>query len=639
MGQDISGEVRGPEASRAFSKALLRDLTAMERMLETGMIESGIRRLGLEQEMFFVNRGWRPAPVALEVLDRVGEQFTTELALFNFEANLEPLELHGGCFGRLEARINELVEEAREAANLSDADVVLTGILPTLSKSDMSLDNITPKTRYYALNEALSEMRGREPQRLRIEGSDELLIQHDSVMLEACNTSCQVHLQVEADEFAHMYNVAQLVAGPVLAAAVNSPVLFGKRLWDETRIALFQQSVDTRSGAVHLRELSSRVRFGEQWVDESVTELFQEDVARFRALLIRDIDEDPIQVLRDGGVPKLQALQLHNGTVYRWNRPCYGVGGGKPHLRIECRYLPSGPSVIDEVANSAFWIGLMLGISEKYEDVRGEIDFDDVKANFLEASRTGLQAGFRWLDGEIHPARALILDELLPLAEQGLASAEVDPAEVDKYLSIIRDRVESGNTGTRWIVRSMTEMKGQGSRPERFAAVTAAMVANQKTGEPGHLWETAGIQDAGGWRLNYMRVEQFMTTSLFTVHEDELVSMVAFLMDRKQIRHVLVEDDQHNLVGMVSYRSVLRLMAEGFDSNADDAPPVSSIMERQPHSVGPETATLEAIDLMRHHKVSCLPVVSDGKLIGIVSERDFLPVAYELLEEKLVGEG
>jgi gamma-glutamylcysteine synthetase len=180
-------------------------------------------------------------------------------------------------------------------------------------------------------------------------------------MLESCNTSFQVHLQIDPEDFAETYNVAQLITAPVMAAAVNSPILFGKHLWHETRIALFQQSIDTRSGSVHMRDLAPRVRFGESWIKKSVTELFQEDIARFRVLLTSEIDEDPLEVLDAGGTPNLKALQLHNSTVYRWNRPCYGVTDGKPHVRIECRVLPSGPSIRDEVANAAFWIGAVLG--------------------------------------------------------------------------------------------------------------------------------------------------------------------------------------------------------------------------------------------------------------------------------------
>lgn len=639
MGQDVSGEHTGPDAVRLFTKALLRDLQALEHMLEHGMIESGIRRIGFEQEMFLVNPGWRPAPVSTEVLDRLEGPFTTELALFNLEANVEPRVLEGRCFSDVEARLNELVDQVRVRAKEVDADVALVGILPTLSKSDLTLDNITPKARYYALNDALSKMRGGDPYKLRIEGTDELYIEHDSVMLEACNTSTQVHLQVEAAEFAHYYNVAQLITAPVLAAAVNSPVLFAKRLWDETRIALFQQSVDTRTATVHMRELAPRVRFGDSWVNESVTELFQEDVARFRVLLTAKQQEDPQEVLRQGGIPKLQALQLHNSTIYRWNRPCYGVGGGKPHLRIECRVLPSGPTVVDEVANAAFWIGLVMGGAATFGDVRKRMEFDEVKENFLAAARQGLKAGFHWLDGKTLSARDLIREHLIPVARMGLTDAGVDSADIEKYLGVIDERVGAGVTGTVWMMRSLGKMKDQGTRAERLAAVTAALVNRQRVGLPVHTWDLADIHEAGGWRLNYVRVEQYMTTSLFTVHENESVEMVAFLMDRKQIRHVLVEDDEHRLVGIVSYRSLIRLMAEHLhQQDGEDAPAVKRIMERDPVSVAPETPTLDAIDLMRSHKVSCLPVVKSGKLVGIVSERDFMPIAYELLEDRLKEE-
>jgi CBS domain-containing protein/gamma-glutamyl:cysteine ligase YbdK (ATP-grasp superfamily) len=625
----------GARATRAFTKAMLRDLRALESMVAEDMFESDVRRIGAEQEMFLVNEGGRPAPVALEVLERLEGPFTTELALYNLEANIEPRELTGACFSALDARVRSLVDAARAAAAEVQADVILTGILPTLLRSDVTFSNITPHDRYYALNAALSQLRGGEPHRLQIEGIDELYIEDDSVILESCNTSFQVHLQVGGAEFAEIYNVAQVVTAPVMAAAVNSPVLFGKHLWNETRIALFQQSVDARSGTVHVRELSPRVRFGEDWLEDSVAELFQEDVARFRVLLTSEIDEDPIEVLRAGAAPKLQALRLHNGTVYRWNRPCYGVMDGVPHLRIECRVLPAGPTVVDEVANAAFWSGLVLGAREAYGDVRSRIDFADAKANFLAASRHGLEAGFRWLDGRAVGARRLILDEALPLARAGLAEAGVSATDVDKYLGIVRDRVETGVTGARWILRSLAGMKGHGTRTERLSAVTAGAIARERTQRPCHEWDDADIREAGGWRLNYLKVEQFMTTSLFTVHEDELVDMVAFLMDKKKIHQVLVEDDAHSLVGLVSYRSVVRLMAEGFDRATDVAPAVKAVMVRDPVSVTPDTPTLAAIDLMRQHGVSCLPVVSEGKLVGVVSESDFMSIAYELLEGQL----
>jgi CBS domain-containing protein len=637
-GENATGVSVGPEATRAFTKSLLRDLRAFEAMLAGDMFESGVRRIGAEQEMFLVNEGWRPAPVALELLERLGEPFTTELALYNLEANLRPRVLRGSCFSELEEELRDVVGRARSAAADIGAEVVLAGILPTLLRSDVTIDSITPRERYYALNEALTKLRGGEPHRLRIEGIDELYIEDDSVILESCNTSFQVHLQVGAAEFAGVYNVAQVAAAPVMAAAVNSPILFGKHLWDETRIALFQQSVDARSGTLHVRELSPRVRFGEGWLHESVIELFQEDIARFRVLLAIDVEEDPMEVLRRGGAPKLQALQLHNSTVYRWHRPCYGRMGGTPHLRIECRVLPAGPTVLDEVANAAFWSGLVLGARGQYGDVRSRIDFADAKANFLASARHGLEAGFRWLDGRTIGARLLILEEALPLARTGLAEAGVAAANIDRYLGVIEGRVTSGTTGARWVLRSIAGMKGQGSRTERLSAVTAGMIARQRCELPCHEWADADISEAGGWRLNYLKVEQFMTTSLFTVHEEELVDMVAFLMDREQIHHVLVEDDAHSLVGLVSYRSVVRLMAEGFDPAADEVPAVKTIMTRNPVSVAPETPTLEAIELMRHNRVSCLPVVVRGKLVGIVSESDFMSIAYELLGNQLAAD-
>ena len=624
----------GKGSARAFSKALLKDLQALEKMLENGLIESGVRRFGCEQEMFLVNRAWRPAPVAMEVLERLdGEAFTTELARFNLEMNVEPMILGGACLSTLQESIEELLDMAREAASEEGADVVLAGILPTLGKSDLTLDNISPMPRYYALNESLTRMRGRA-YRLQIQGRDELQIEHDSVMLEACNCSCQVHLQVDSTEFAPMYNAAQAMTGPVLAAAVNSPVLFGKRLWAETRIALFRQSIDTRSTSVHLREFSTRVRFGDRWVKESVAELFQEDIAQFRVLLAQETVEDPFEQLAAGDIPRLQALQLHNGTVYRWNRPCYGISEGKPHLRIECRVLPSGPTVLDEVANAAFWIGLVLGTKHEYGDITERLSFDDAKYNFLTASRQGLDAGFRWVDGQSVTAPELILETLLPLARAGL-EAYVDRSEIDKYLGVIHDRVQSRGTGSDWMMRSLSEMEDRGSRSERMTALTAAIANRQSERKPCHEWELAMLEEAGGWTRKYVKVEDYMTTQLFTVQEDELLEMVAFLMERNQIRHVPVEDEQNRLVGLVSYRSILRMASDMGNEGDKGTTPVKTIMERDPVCVTPETSTLEAIDMMRKNAVSCLPVLKGEKLVGLVTEADFMPIAYELLEKQL----
>jgi len=637
MGRQDVGQETSADEFRQFTRALLRDLKALETMLERGMIETGVRRFGAEQEMFLVDRAWRPATTALEVLERLDDPaFTTELALFNLECNLDPKVLGGDCFAQLQVEIERRINQVRAAAETVGSDVVLTGILPTLAKSDLTLANITPKPRYFALNAAMSRMLDGGPYRLRITGTDDLIVQHDSVMLESCNTSAQIHLQVEADEFATLYNAAQAITGPVLAACVNSPLLFGRRLWAETRIALFQQSMDTRSGEVHMRELRPRVRFGEHYVKESVTELFEDDISHFRVLIAGDIDTDPLEVLASGGVPGLKALQLHNSTVYRWNRPCYGVGEGKPHLRIECRVLPSGPTVLDEVANAAFWIGSVIGLARDCPTLTSRLPFDIAKSNFLAASRLGLHAGFYWLDRESVSARQLLSETLIPLAREGLQELDVNRDDIDRYLGVIEQRVKSKQTGAAWVLRSLADMEGEGTLAERLTAVTAATAARQREGAPVHEWSLARLEESGDWEPSFLTVEQYMTTSLFTVNEDELLDLVAFLMYKHPIRHVLVEDDDHNLVGIVSYRSLLRLLANN-ESTKDQAIPVRDVMHRDPITVGPETPTTRAIELMREHQVSCLPVTTNGKLVGIVTQTDFMPVAYQLLTEKLQG--
>ncbi len=635
MGQHESQLDLAPEAIRAFTKSLLADLRALEQILADGIIESDKQRIGAEQEFFLVDSSWRPAPIATEIIDALESSgFTTELARFNIETNLDPLMLTGSCFSSLEKQLTERIALVRQEAAKHGADVVITGILPSLSKSDLSLDNMTPRPRYSALNEALTKMGGGS-YALQIDGIDDLRVEHDSVMLESCNASFQVHLQVNAEKFAHVYNVAQALAGPMLAACVNSPLLFGKRLWAETRIALFQQSLDTRAASPHMRELAPRVRFGNRWIEDSVVEIFEDDIARFRVLMASEVEQDPFEELSNGRIPRLDALQLHNSTVYRWNRPCYGISEGKAHLRIECRCIPAGPSVKDEIANAAFWIGIVIGAAREWGDVTSEMDFDDAKGNFIAASRHGLNAVFHWKGGEGTNASELILQNLLPLARRGLEAAQVDPTDVNDYLQIVETRVRTGNTGAQWLLRSAASMKGQGTRAERMAALTAAMAGRERDGAPVHDWPLAKLDEAGGWKENYLRVEQYMITDLYTVNEDELIELVAFVMDRYKIRHVPVEDTNHRLVGLVSYRSLLRLLAKGEVNDTSLNRPVKDIMIHDLVTVTPETTTLEAIHLMRAKGVPILPVVKSEKLVGVVAESDFMPIASRLLEERL----
>ena len=623
------------EQLRQFMRALLRDLRALERMLADGAFERGVRRIGAEQEVFLVDRDWRPAPSALKVLERLRDpHYTTEVALFNLEMNLDPLPLGGDCFARMERQLEDLLAGARAAAASLGHGVVLTGILPTVRKSDLGLENMTPIPRYAALNRAMTRLRGTDYE-IRLKGADELLLRHDSVMVESCNASFQAHLQVEPGEFARLYNLAQVLAGPVLAGAVNSPLLFGRRLWSETRIALFQQSVDTRSAADGMRQTPPRVDFGRQWVRESVLELFQEGISRYRVLIASEPEEDPFETLARGAAPDLRALRLHNGTIYRWNRACYGVLDGKPHLRIENRVLPSGPTPVDEIANAALWYGLMTALGEEGVDVTRKISFDDAKVNFVSAARLGLGAQLTWLDGEAVPAQTLLLERLLPMAAEGLRAAKVDEGDLRRLLGVIEERVRSGQTGARWLVRSLAGMGIHGTEGERLNALTAGIVERQDSGLPVARWEPARLEEGGGWRQNYLKVEQFMTTDLVTVHEADALDLVANLMVWERIRHVAVEDHQHRLLGVVSYRALLRVLARGTQERRGEPIPVSEVMKRDPWTVSPETSTLTAIEVMRRYSVGCLLVVKDDRLVGMVTASNLMGIAEELLEQKL----
>lgn len=632
MGEQVFPR-QDPESVRSFSHALLRDVRTLETMLGRGLVEAGVRRIGCEQEYFLVDGGGRPAPLAIELLELLGDPFTTELALFNLEANLDPVLLAGDGLARMEESARELLHRARGAAATLGGDVVLAGILPTLARSHLSLDNITPRPRYRALNDAVVRARGGKNQRLRMEGADELVVESDSVMLEGCNTSCQVHLQVAPDEFPSLYNASQAVLAPVLAVAANAPLLLGRRLWAETRIALFQQSVDTRRTDLHAREIPPRVRFGDRWVEESVLELFHEDITRYRVLMAGPSDEDSFAVLADGGIPRLRALQFFNGTVYRWNRPCYGITGGVPHLRIECRALPAGPSIADEMANAALWIGAVLGTAADLGDIRHRMDFGHARENFLAAARGGLQASMRWPGRGALPAPALILEEILPLARSGLASAGVDPALIDRYLGIIEARAKALRTGASWFTDSVEAM-ATGNTDQRMGALVSALTRLQQEGRPVHEWPLAPPPSGREWGESYRRVEQYMSTRLVTVGEDEQAEMVAWLMNRRAIRHVLVEDAEHRLTGVVSYRSLLRFLA-GEEVQKPEESPIGHLINRDLVTVTPETSTVEAIRLIQEHEVACLPVVSGGRLVGIVSDRDFLPMAFRLIQEEL----
>jgi hypothetical protein len=368
--------------------------------------------------MFLVDSAMHLAPLITEILEDAKDgRLTPEIGRFNIEANLTPLDFSGDCLSRLENELREVVAIVKKSAGKFNADAVLCGILPTIQESDLIEANLTPSPRYTEMNRILTALHGSE-RLVHIKGLDELRLHLKDTFIEFCNTSFQIHLQVGINEFVKYYNWAQAITAPVLAAAVNSPPLLGHRLWHETRLALFQHAVDERSPTHHARNRQARVTFGRDWARNSILDVFHEDVERYRIIFARELEENSVESLASGKIPQLQAWRMHNGTIWRWNRPCYGVMNGKPSLRIEARFLPAGPTILDEMANAVFFLGLMMALPEEFGDATEKMSFDDAKNNFFSAARFGLKSQIVWLDGESYRAKNLILDELLPRASR-----------------------------------------------------------------------------------------------------------------------------------------------------------------------------------------------------------------------------
>jgi CBS domain-containing protein/gamma-glutamylcysteine synthetase len=619
---------------RSFTRAVLNDLHALEKMLATGALEADARRIGAEQEIFLIDSSMHPAPLAVEVIEAANDpRLTTEIGRFNLEANLTPRNFTGKALREMEHELEEVLALVKRAMAEHNGAALLCGILPTIQQSDLVERNLTPGPRYAELNRILTALHGID-RVVHIKGVDEIRLHLADTFIEFCNTSFQVHLQVPIGEFTNAYNWAQAVTAPVLASAVNSPLLLGHRLWHETRLALFQHAVDERSQTHHERNRPARVTFGRGWLDNSILDVFHEDVARFRIILTRELEENSLETLAAGGVPKLDAWRMHNGTVWRWNRACYGIIDGKPGLRVEARYLPAGPSVIDQMANSAFFLGLMQYLPRRYGDVRDKLDFDDAKSNFFSAARYGLRSQLCWLKNETYSAHELILNELLPQARDGLDAAGVDRADTDRYLGVLEERVRRRCTGSKWMLDSLASMDRLAKKNVRMRALTASMLENQAAGEPVHKWPLAKIAERSDWVDNYRTVEQFMSRDLFTVRPNDVLDLAASLMEWKHVRHVPVENDHGELVGLISHRDLLTFIAdENFRAGGELI--VSDMMKTELITIAPETPTLEALYLMREKNIGCLPVVSRGKLVGILTAQDFLTVSTRLLEERL----
>ena len=633
----VTGGLEG-EARREYMLALLTELQAMQRMVDEGLFERGVSAIGAEQELFLVDAAYHPTPGALKVIEGLHDpHYTTELGLFNLEANADAQPFFGKGLSAMENQLRGLVDRVRDVGVPIGVRPILAGILPTIDKSDLGLENMVPNPRYQRLSGAMKAARGAAFD-FSIRGIDELNVRHDSVMVEACNASFQVHLQLaEPERFAHYYNLAQFLAGPVLAVSANSPVLFNRALWAETRIALFEQSCDVRTPGLHLRDSMGRVSFGRQWLRGSVVDVFRENVSRFAPLVGAPLGEedDALAALNAGRAPTMKALRTHNGTIYRWNRACYGISpNGKAHLRIELRVLPSGPTVADEVANGALWLGLMSELGHSIEDISARVPFGDARANLYAAARDGIRARLTWLDDEELLAQGLLLDRLLPLAEQGLRRAKIDDGDIARYLGILERRARTLQTGAQWTLRSLAGMAGKGTPGSRATAVTAGMYARQQTDTAVADWDLAALDEQASASTDYQKVSQLMLTDIYTVRPDDPIALVAELMQWERARYVPVEDEKGHLVGLVSLRGVMRYLSRNsVADNAVQSAPVSSIMRRELVTVTPDTATKEAVSLMRKHRIGALPVVQGDHIVAMLTEEEFLGLASKMLND------
>lgn len=636
MGEQRVSLLEDANEKQQFMRHLLQDVRSLEYMLDNDWFEKDITRIGAEQEMVLVDKkSFKPATIAMEALDIMKDKpwLETELAKFNLEITLDPQEFKGKCFSLIEQETRYKLKAIQDTLDKLDSRLLLTGILPTLRKHHLVMDNLTPKTRYKALMTAINNQLNGNEYELKFVGIDEIHLKHDSPLLEACNTSFQVHLQVHPNDFVKMYNIAQTLTAPVMAIAANSSIVFGKRLWHESRIALFQQALDTRAANHHMRERSPRVSFGHDWLKESVVEIYKEDIARFRVWISGNVREDSWEKIQEGITPKLRALQIHNGTVYRWNRPCYGISpNGKPHLRIENRVLPSGPTVIDEMSNAAFWLGAMIGMSNAVDDIRDHITFPDVRDNFGKAAKFGIDSKLNWFNDKKVPTSDLIQYELLPLAREGLRSANVDEGDIDRYLGIIEERTKKGMNGARWLLRAYTHMKEEIPEDEALTILTSCISENQYQENPIHEWNEPSALDLKEYHPYKLKVSEFMTTDLFTVQPGDIIELVAEMLDWRKIRYMPVEDQQGNLVGLITSRLLLRHYVSSMKREDVTNICVGDIMIEKPVTIGPDAMITEAMEIMRNKGIGCLPVVQGNELIGIITEMDFLRISSRLIQ-------
>ena len=478
--------------ARLYRDKVRRSLDVFARMLRERMFEENPSQIGQEIELNLVDSRGEPSMRNAAVLDAIADPaWATEVGQFNLEINVPPRRLAGDAVADLEDEVRGSLNAGDAKAREAGSRLVMIGILPTLRHEDLHLGAMSANDRYRVLNEQIFAARG-EDMRISIDGPEQLLTHADSITPEAACTSVQLHVQVSPDAFASYWNAAQAIAGVQVALAANSPFLFGKQLWQETRITLFEQATDTRPDELKEQGVRPRVWFGERWIT-SVFDLFEENIRYFPALLPICEEEDPQAVLERGAVPQLAEMSLHNGTVYRWNRPIYAAVNGRPHLRVENRVLPAGPSVADVMANAAFYYGLVRALAEAQRPIWTQMSFGTAAENLHEAARHGLEAHLYWPGFGEAPVAELVLRRLLPLAREGLGRWGVSPAHADRLIGIIEQRCLTGQTGAAWQVAMADAFarRGGADRPEALRQMTQRYIEHMHANEPVHTWPTA----------------------------------------------------------------------------------------------------------------------------------------------------
>lgn len=491
MGEEVKRTTYDGAHRREYRRKVALCLDALETMLAQSSFDSEQPLTGMEIECNLVDADYQPAMSNRHVLDAIGDPaYQVELGAYNIEFNVPPHALPGHTTLDLEAEVRASLNDAENKAGAAGgAHIVMIGILPTLMPEHLDHDWMSESKRYAALNESIFTARG-EDIPISISGPEPLSLHTATIAPESACTSMQLHLQLDPETFAASWNAAQIAAGPQLALGANSPFFFGHRLWAETRIELFAQSTDTRSDEQKSQGVRPRVWFGEQWID-SVLDLYRENIRYFPSLLPEVSDEDPVAELAAGRIPHLSELRLHNGTVYRWNRPVYDIVDGRPHLRLENRVLPAGPTVVDMLANAAFFYGTLRSLSEADNPLWTVMDFGVAEANFQAAALDGIDAGLHWPGLGDVTARELVLDTLLPIADEGLQRWGVDAEVRDRFLGVIEGRARTGRNGASWQVSTVRTLQDGGmSRPAALAEMLRRYCDHMHANEPVHTWES-----------------------------------------------------------------------------------------------------------------------------------------------------